>query len=261
MRPNACLGILLPDDGPTDYEWYELGQGTVPGEQDLPRIEVGKIPSDGHHEREALTALGAVDRLSPVGRALVREGGAQAVVWACTSGSFIGGLEWARAQSRDLEATLGVPVTSTALAFHEALAALGQRRVDLLSPYPDDVTRQLVAFLHDGGVTVERVRVLDCPYAADSHQADIAEEVRQFCREQQGSKVPLLVPDTAVNTLRLLEALNREACRIVLTANQVSLWAGLKRLAWPELSRHLLADLASGTEMQRRARLFDRLLG
>ncbi|PXX99419.1 maleate cis-trans isomerase family protein [Halomonas sp. LBP4] len=245
MSLDQCLGILLPEDGPTDYEWYALGPAGASAGGDLPGIEVGKIPSDGHHEPAALTALGAVDRLAPVGEALVHQAGAQAVVWACTSGSFIGGLAGARAQAEGLETALGVPVTSTALAFLEALSALGHRRVDLLSPYPQEVTRRLVHFLGEGGVAVGHLEVLDCPYAADSHRVDIAEAVRTFCREHRDSEVPLLVPDTAVNTLQWLDTLNRQAGRVVLTANQVSLWAGLKRLRWSRMPPRYLNCLAS----------------
>ena len=130
MSHDGCLGILLPEDGPTDYEWYELGPAS--DTEDLPRIEVGKVPSDGHHEPAALMALGATDRLSPVGEGLVSEKGPRAVVWACTSGSFIGGLAWARAQAGELENRLGVPVTSTALAFLEALSAQGLEKDTLV---------------------------------------------------------------------------------------------------------------------------------
>ncbi len=242
---TPCLGILLPDDGPDDYEWHELGGEAVPGEGALPAIAVGKVASDGHHEPGALTALGAVERLAPVGERLVRERGARAVVWACTSGSFIGGLAWARAQAAGLEARLGVPVTSTALAFREALEALGERRVDLLSPYPQDVTDRLVRFLgEDGGAEVARVEALDCPFAADSHRLDIVAAVAEFARAHPADDRPLLVPDTAVNTLRRLEAMASAAGRPLLTANQVTLWAGLERLGWASAPAGYLRQLA-----------------
>ncbi|MGR4066321.1 maleate cis-trans isomerase family protein [Billgrantia sp. C5P2] len=226
MQNAHCLGILLPEDGPPDYEWYELNERAGLGEA-LPAIAVGKILSDGHHEHTALMALGATDRLAAVGEELIKDSGAQAVVWACTSGSFIGGLEWSLAQSRELSRWLGVPVTSTALAFRDALSALRYRRVDLLSPYPPEVTEQLVRFLRDSGVEVENHQVLDCPYAADSHRLDIVAAARDFARRHE-SDSPILVPDTAINTLERVETMNREAGRAVLTANQVSLWAGLR---------------------------------
>ncbi|PRY73680.1 aspartate racemase/maleate isomerase family protein [Halomonas ventosae] len=239
MSQQPCLGIMLPDDGPDDYEWYSLGD-EVPG---LPRIRVGKVPSDGHHAPAALLALGAVERLAPPGERLVDEAGARAVVWACTSASFIGGLEWAREQNEALASRLGVPVTSTALAFLDALAALGHARVDLLSPYPDDVTLRLVSFLREGGVSVVNDKALDCPYATDSHRADLGAEVRRFCARYPDASRPLLVPDTAVNSLFLREVLSRETGRELLTANQVTLWAGLRRLG-ADLPEGLLGPLA-----------------
>lgn len=244
MPKQQCLGILLPEDGPPDYEWYGLERRPALRPGELPRIEIGQIKSDGHHAPAALTALGASARLSPIGEMLVQKGGARGIVWACTSGSFIGGLEWAKAQSRELEHILGVPVTSTALAFLDALSVLACRHVDLLSPYPKDVTEQLVGFLRDGEVTVGSIKALDCTYAADSHRVDIVDEILAFCAENQGSNTPLLVPDTAINTLELVETLNRESGRMVLTANQVSLWAGLGLLHWPRRPASYLNRLA-----------------
>lgn len=245
MNMPQCLGILLPEDGPPDYEWYGLHRRFATASDELPVIEVGKIASDGHHEHTALMALGATDRLAAVGETLVKEHGAQAVVWACTSGSFIGGLEWSFAQSRELAQWLGVPATSTALAFRDALAALEQKRVDLLSPYPPEVTEQLVQFLRDSGVMIDNIRVLDCPYAADSHRLDIVAAVRDFAAEHGSVHHPLLVPDTAINSLELVEAMNREAGRTVLTANQVSLWAGLRLLQRPAGPARYLQALAT----------------
>lgn len=244
MSHEQCLGILLPDDGPDDYEWYTLNPSRPGGGPGLPRLAVGKIPSDGHHTPTALLALGATARLAPTGSALVREG-ARAVVWACTSASFVGGLDWAREQAGTLQDALGVPVTSTALAFLEALSALDHRRVDLLSPYPDDVTLRLVSFLREGGITVRHVKALDCPYAADSHRADILAEIRRFRGQHPDASLPLLVPDTAVDTLGRLSAIRREAGGVVLTANQVTLWAGLGRLGWSACPAALLGDLAA----------------
>ncbi|MDT8893663.1 hypothetical protein RSO41_03260 [Halomonas sp. I1] len=240
MSKPSRLGILLPDDGPEDYEWYAPGR--LEGGSRLPCIDVGAIPSDGHHVPAALLALGATERLLPVGEELVHRRGVGALVWACTSGSFIGGLSWACRQAEELEAALGVPVTSTALAFRDALEALDCRSLDLLSPYPDEVTLRLVSFLRECGVEVVHSRALDCPYAADSNAADILGEVRRFAAAHPTTR-PLMVPDTAVNSLALRPALCREAGRDVLTANQVTLWAGLRRLG-EALPKALLGPLA-----------------
>jgi len=62
MAIKPTLGILLPDDGPTDYEWHALNRSAACLAGELPAIEVGRVPSDGHHEHAALTALCAPGR-------------------------------------------------------------------------------------------------------------------------------------------------------------------------------------------------------
>lgn len=101
MSEHGAIGILLPDDGP-DYKWYRLNE-LISG---LPDISVGRIRSQGLHEAASLRALGQVERLMPQARALVRKG-CGVLVWACTSASFIGGLEWVLEQSGPLTGQTG----------------------------------------------------------------------------------------------------------------------------------------------------------
>src|SRR4051812_44502476 len=52
-----------------------------------------------------------------------------AVVWACTAGSFVFGLGGAREQARDIALAAGVQATSTSLAFIDACRITGATRV------------------------------------------------------------------------------------------------------------------------------------
>lgn len=238
------LGVLLPEDGPDDYEWYRMKHLAKRFDAALPSLRVGPVPSDGHHDPQALRALGSPQRLTPVARELNADGTLQGCVWACTSASFIGGLHWARAQAAQLQGALNIPVTSTALAFVDACAVLGQREVDLLSAYPEPVTRRLVSFLREAGIHCRYVKALDCAYAADSHRLDISDEIESFCEQQPSNgSVPLVVPDTAINTLGVLPALSAKITSTILTANQVSLWSGLRLLGWSTQNK-LLGSLA-----------------
>ncbi len=51
--------------------------------------------------------------------------GAEAVVWACTSGSFVYGWEGAQGQVRALARSAGLPASSTSFAFVHAAQELG----------------------------------------------------------------------------------------------------------------------------------------
>ena len=238
------LGVLLPEDGPDDYEWYGMERLAQRFDATLPSVRVGPVPSDGHHDPRALRALGSPQRLIPVASELNADGNLHGCVWACTSASFIGGLHWAREQAAQLQRALDIPVTSTALAFVDACVVLAQREVDLLSAYPEPVTRRLVAFLLDAGIHCRRVKALECAYAADSHRLEIGDEIESFCEQQPtNGSVPIMVPDTAINTLGVLPELSAKVTRTILTANQVSLWSGLRLLGWSTQNK-LLGSLA-----------------
>src|SRR5918996_4266627 len=78
------------------------------------------------HSEDSLLDMGSRERLFEGASRL--PAGISAVVWACTSGSFIYGWEGAKAQAADLEEALGVPASSTSLAFVGAARAPGRGR-------------------------------------------------------------------------------------------------------------------------------------
>jgi maleate cis-trans isomerase len=178
------------------------------------------------HSEDSLLDMGRPERLLEGARRLPP--GIAAVVWACTSGSFIYGWEGAKAQAAELQETLGVPVSSTSLAFVNAARALGLRRVAIAATYPADITRRFEEFLAHGGVD---------PVAVTSSGIITAAEVGTLSGDDAGALVAaadrpdadaVLVPDTALHTIEAIETLEQEAGKPVLTANQVSAWEGLR---------------------------------
>jgi maleate cis-trans isomerase len=198
------------------------------------------------HSEESLLDMGSRERLFEGASRL--PAGIAAVVWACTSGSFIYGWEGAKAQAAELQDALGLPVSSTSLAFVTAARALGLRRVSIAATYPADITRRFEEFLATGGLE---------PVAATSRGIVTATEVGTLSSDDAGALVAavdssdadaLLVPDTALHTIDAVEALEQAAGKPVLTANQVSAWEGLRLAgagATPQGPGHLFGALAS----------------
>ena len=67
---------------------------------DLPLVHT-RMDEDAHRV-DALLEIGRADHLAAGGRELVAEHGAESVMWACTSGSFVFGWEGAREQAEQL---------------------------------------------------------------------------------------------------------------------------------------------------------------
>lgn len=223
--PLPSLGVILPDDG-TDSEWRRIDAWLAARTSPPVRALVAPSVSDGRHEIDSLCATGADETLAGPARRLA-QAGCGAIVWACTSGSFVGGLGWARHQAEQLAQTAGRPVTSTSLALLAACGHLGATTVDLLSPYPDPVSERLRAFLADGSVTVADAASLGCPDGQSSHRLDLRAAAAQMATH---TSRPLIIPDTAIDSLDLVEGLEAMLARPVITANQATLWQGLKLL-------------------------------
>ncbi len=105
------------------------------------------------HRVDALLDLGSVERLAD-GVVKLAEAQPEAVMWACTSGSFVFGPAGARDQAAKVAAAAGVPASSTSIAFVDALRHLGIRRVAVAASYPEDVAAHFVRFLSADGVDV-----------------------------------------------------------------------------------------------------------
>ncbi len=179
------------------------------------------------HRADALLDWGRDDRLAD-GAAALAPRSPDAIVWACTSGSFVYGWQGAHDQADALAKSAGVPASSTSLAFARAARTLGLRRVAVVATYPPDVTELFAAFLADPGLEV---------VGDSSHDIYTAAEVGTLARDQvlamatagnDPAAEALLMPDTALHTVEHLEALEEHVGKPVLTANQVSAWEGLR---------------------------------
>jgi maleate cis-trans isomerase len=221
------LGFIYPGGG-AEYEYYLFAE-----RHGFQAFLVGsRIPAGDDHAVEALLQTARVEHIVEAGRHLVPLQ-PDAVVWACTSGSFIVGRAGAEAQVEALAKATGRPATSTSLAFVAALARLRARRVAVLATYPEPASRAFGAFLAEHEITVASLDWLDAPSGFDA--AAIESDRLLVAAEGTARDVEaLLIPDTALPTLDLIVKLEQRIGRPVLTANQVTLWAALGLAGRPQ---------------------------
>lgn len=216
-------------------------------EDDYPRIAVlldsdirlpvfhTDIGEDAHRE-DALIEMGAPERLA-AGVEELRLAGAESLVWACTSGSFVRGRDGAQEQIRELAQAAGLPASSTSFAFVHAAQALDVGRVAVAATYPDDVTGLFEKFLESAGIEVVAARASGIVTAAEVGTWE-REQVLELARAGDDPRAEaVLMPDTALHTAAHLQELEETLGKPVLTANQVTVWEGLRlaeRRAWAD---------------------------
>lgn len=221
----VTVGLLYPGHSAEDD--YPALEARLDGSVRLP-VVITSVGEDAHRV-DALLDLGRAERLADGASALAASA-PDAVMWACTSGSFVFGPEGARNQASGVAQALGVPASSTSIAFVDALKHLGLTKVAVAASYPEDVARHFVRFLTAGGAEV---------VSMGSHGIFTASEVGTLTPDQVVAMVKaadrpeaeaVLVPDTAMHTLQIVDELEAAVGKPVLTANQVTVWKGLQLL-------------------------------
>ncbi|AXK35467.1 decarboxylase [Streptomyces armeniacus] len=181
------------------------------------------------HRVDALLEMGSAHRLSAKVEE-VKALGAEAVVWACTSASFVYGWDGAHAQARELSENAGLPASSTSFAFAHAVQELGAARVAIAATYPEDVAELFTAFLKAAGSEVVSMRGSGIITAAEVGTWG-REEVLALARGGDHPEAEaVLLPDTALHTAAWIPDLEEALGKPVLTANQVTVWEGLRLL-------------------------------
>jgi maleate isomerase len=88
------------------------------------------------------------------------EGIMDIILFACTSGSFIGGPGYDKGIIEELEAATGIPVTTTTTCILTAFADLGVKKIALIGPYTDEVLDVEVNFFKEHGIDTRYVKGL-----------------------------------------------------------------------------------------------------
>jgi maleate isomerase len=219
--PQRGIGVVAPFDLALDREMWRWVPDDVslyitrtPYVAEPVSIELAEAVSD-----ETAVSQGTRDVI--VAEPLV-------VAYACTSGSFVNGLAGERRLVQAMRAAGAPDAVTTSGALLEALAALDVHRVAVATPYVAKVTERLHDFLHEAGVSP----VSGAHLGLDAGIWKVPyETTAQLVRDANCADADaVFVSCTNLPTYALIAPLEDELGKPVLTANQVTLWAALRRV-------------------------------
>ncbi|WP_329350745.1 aspartate/glutamate racemase family protein [Streptomyces sp. NBC_01261] len=249
-RPQRGVGVVAPFDFaldrelwrwvPDDISLHLTRTPFVPVEVSL---DLARLVSEHETLHDAVRTLNAV---AP-----------EVVAYACTSGSFVGGVAGERAMCEAMTRAGEVPSLTTSGALLAALTELGARRIALVTPYTVSVTQSLEEYLAEADVEVTgrafmglTRHIWKVPYR------DVVDMARQAV---EGVVDALFISCTNLPTYDVIPQLEAELRIPVISANQVTMWAALRRLGTRAVGPYqaLLGDTShahggSGEESARR---------
>ncbi|WP_426191346.1 maleate cis-trans isomerase family protein [Massilia sp. DWR3-1-1] len=194
--------------------------------------------------------LGMTDKIEE-GCDLLSDAAADLIVFNCTAVSTFDPAMGAKIAGR-ITAACGRPATTTSDALLAAFAALKARRIVLITPYIDAVNQREIAFLAHHGYEVIGDVGLGLLEGTSMAAVSPAEWVDLARRHRDDRADVYFLSCTAINVLSVIETLERELGRPVVTSNQAMLWHCLQLLgrtapidALGALSRTVPASVAA----------------
>jgi maleate isomerase len=161
---------------------------------------------------------------------LLHQTGVDFICYCCMASTIIKGLDWERALLARFADKAPKGVISANSALIDALALLGARRLAVVTPYPESLNALLPEFFAGAGF---EARTIAGP------QIKEVSAVRKFSPEQiyrtargvmlDGVEAVCLLA-TDMQTLSIIDRLERDLGLPVVTSNQALLWASLRAL-------------------------------
>jgi maleate isomerase len=212
------IGIVAPYDFALDRELWRW----APDDVSLYLTRMPYVPLAAtlemaiHISEPPLVARSAIDVLavSPL-----------VTAYACTSGSFVGGLIGEAALVAAMEAAGAPAAVTTSGALLIALRQLGITRIAAVTPYTEDLTEGLGAFLGEADVDVVATAGLGLTSEIWTVPYETTAELVRATDSPDAQAI--FVSCTNLPTYDLIAPLERELGKPVLTANQVTMWSAL----------------------------------
>jgi len=214
------IGLLIPSSNTTMEEEFRrvLPEGVS---LHVARMRLKNVTVKELMEMEKY-ALNAVEELV--------DADVDLIVYGCTTGSLIGGINYDTHLSRMLSERAGIPVITTATAVCKALKTLNISKVSVATPYIEDVNLKEKEFLEAHGFKVVKIKGLGI-----TSNIEIGKQpphiVYKLAREVDNSEADgIFISCTNLRTLEIIDVLERDLDKPIVSSNQATLWATLKTL-------------------------------
>jgi len=178
-----------------------------------------------------VTPEGLFQMADDAGRAskLLASADVNVIVYGCTTGSLVGGVEWEENLVGEIARETGIPTLSTSGAVTRALKAVDGRKIGVATPYAEELNSLEKVFLEDHGFEVTSMRGLGLVDNLDIGVVE-GETVKDRARSVSEGSDAVFISCTNLPTIGLIGELEEVLGKPVVTSNQASMWAALREL-------------------------------
>ena len=152
------------------------------------------------------------------------------LVFAATAPTLAKGKGYDRELIKRMEDASGRPATTAATAFVDALTRLGATKIAIGAPWSKTMDKPMVDFMQASGFKVVHSEVAGFVASIELGRADPQQAYELGLRADRPDADAIIMPGGNWRCMSVVERLERELGKPVLSNNAVSLWAGLRLL-------------------------------
>jgi len=216
MIRRRKFGVLVPSSNITmEYELYKMSPPGV-------SFHFSRIPQTEDTEEQLAVMIDYIPEKSE----LLAHARVDAIAFGCTSGSFVKGIDYDKRVIEAIKNSTGIMATTTTSAVVEALKITGLKRLSVGAPYLDSIMDKLKDFLEKNGFEVVKIKGLNMVCGEGGLSLDAT---YNLIREIDAPDADgIFISCTDFKTVELLEILESDFGKKVISSNQATMWKLLR---------------------------------
>ena len=139
-----------------------------------------------------------------------------------------GGVDKLAAVCKDLQSHIGIPVCNGSIATQKGLHLLRVKRIAVLTPFDDDINRNVSANIEAGGFEIVDIRGTEAPSLPAICETPLS-QIRDLVRRLAESDCEAIAQvGTALPVAGLIDELERETGKPIVACNAALYWQALR---------------------------------
>jgi maleate isomerase len=215
MTWNLKLGVIVPSwNTVMEYEFQRMaGESTS--------VHTQRI----RHTADTEENVRWLSTQAPDAAELVAHAKVNAICYGCTGSGFLKTPAEDLHLAAELEARTGIPSVTSSASIVKALQALKVKRISVASPYEPWLNEKLRIYLEAAGFQIVAMKGLGTQAHGSISTAIVKALAMEVLRPETEA---IFISCSNFRTLDIIEAVEKESGKPVVTSNQAALWGTLR---------------------------------
>lgn len=221
---RARFGVMVPARNCTiEPELYKMAPDGISLHFDRLAMELGTEGESEENVKRRLLGYFEESITSARNLAVIDP---EVIAFGCTSGSLYLGPDHDREVIKKIQKTVKIPTTTTSTAVIHALKELKINRVCVVTPYPDHLNKRVKSFLEAKGIRTLKIIGIKVPrMKSDEFPQRVYRDAKKIISSDCRG---IFISCTALRSIDIIESLEEDTKKPVITSNQATMWEMLK---------------------------------